>query len=488
MKLPHDRMLRDTLLLTGIAFASRGLGLLIQALVSRRLGAAGLGRFQLLLSVYGLGATLAVSGVRFAVTRLTAEALGRGRRETLRAVLAPAFGYALFFSLLAAGLLWAGAPSLAVSWAGGPEAARPLRLLAPSLPFLAFSAVIGGFFTAAGRVGRAALLSLSEQLLFTLLTMRFLPRAADGQSLLAGASLLSSGASFLAALPLFLAELRSQGPQRRAPGGLRRLLRIALPLALSSYARTALGTLRHLLIPGGLRRAGASAEEALSAYGTVHGMVFPLLLFPSALLTSLAELLIPALTALQVSGRQAELERRAGRIFGLCYRFAVCCAAILCCFGGELGELVYASAEAGRFIRLLSPLVIVMYMDTVTDGMLKGLGEQLHSMGINVLDAALSLLLVIWLLPLWAVRGYLFTVFFSECFNFALSMKRLRRILRLRLGARELLWPPLLAFGAACTARLAARLLPGAGVLPLALGIAAAAGLYAALFRAVDRY
>lgn len=476
------KLVRNTLLLTVFAFVSRGVGLLFQSLVSRSLGAAGLGEFQLLLSIHGLAATLAVSGVRFAVTRLAAEALGRGKQTELRSVLLPGFGYALFFSLLALGLVWPLAPFLARTWAGGEEGALPLRLLALGLPFLALSAVMGGFFTAAGKVGRAALLQLLEQLALVAFTLLLLPEAAGpgaGELALSFASAAASCLGFLVTLPVFLALLRGFGKQKRRAGGLRRLLEIALPLALSSYARTALGTLRHVLIPGGLRRAGASAEEALAVYGTVHGMVFPVLLFPSALLTSLAELLVPELTELQVRGRTRELEAGTARILGLCYRFAVGCAALLGCFGTELGALLYDSAQAGQFIRLLSPLVVVMYMDTVTDGMLKGLGQQLHSMAINVADAALSLALVVWLLPLWAVRGYLFILFFSECFNFALSLRRLGKLVRLRAGAAELLLPPLLALGAASASRLLGRLLPGMAGLFLAL--AAAGCCYAAL-------
>ena len=438
------KLVRNTLLLTVFAFVSRGVGLLFQSLVSRSLGAAGLGEFQLLLSIHGLAATLAVSGVRFAVTRLAAEALGRGKQTELRSVLLPGIGYALFFSLLALGLVWPLAPFLARTWAGGEEGALPLRLLALGLPFLALSAVMGGFFTAAGKVGRAALLQLLEQLALVAFTLLLLPEAEGpgaGELALSFASAAASCLGFLVTLPVFLALLRGFGKQNR--------------------------------------RAGASAEEALAVYGTVHGMVFPVLLFPSALLTSLAELLVPELTELQVRGRTRELELRAARILGLCYRFAVGCAALLGCFGTELGALLYDSAQAGQFICLLSPLVVVMYMDTVTDGMLKGLGQQLHSMAINVADAALSLALVVWLLPLWAVRGYLFILFFSECFNFALSLRRLGKLVRLRAGAAELLLPPLLALGAASAARLLGRLLPGTAGLFLAL--AAAGCCYAAL-------
>ena len=52
----------------------------------------------------------------------------------------------------------------------------------------------------------------------------------------------------------------------------RRMLAVALPLAVSAYARTSLTTLEHLLIPRGLKSSGLSADRALAGYGIVHGM------------------------------------------------------------------------------------------------------------------------------------------------------------------------------------------------------------------------
>ena len=63
------------------------------------------------------------------------------------------------------------------------------------------------------------------------------------------------------------------------------------------------------------------------------------------------------------------------------------------------------------------------------DGCLKGLGQQLWSMGINILDALLGLLLVWQLLPRYALTGYLALVYLTESFNFVLSALRLRRAL-----------------------------------------------------------
>jgi len=49
-------------------------------------------------------------------------------------------------------------------------------------------------------------------------------------------------------------------------------------------------------------------------------------------------------------------------------------------------------------------------------------------MGINILDAALGLMLVWLLLPRWALTGYIAMIYLTELINFVLSITRLRRI------------------------------------------------------------
>ena len=72
--------------------------------------------------------------------------------------------------------------------------------------------------------------------------------------------------------------------------------------------RTALSTLRSLLVPKALRRSGVGAARALEVYGVVGGMVMPVLTFSSVFFLALAEQLIPALTRAQVRRDRTELE------------------------------------------------------------------------------------------------------------------------------------------------------------------------------------
>ncbi len=434
-------LLRGTLSMTLASLMLRLLGLCVNSRIAGLMGAEGMGLMQLGLSVETLAITLAVSGVHFSVTRLAAEELGRGGPGRVRPVVRAGARYALFFSCLAGMLLTLLAPA-AAALAGDGRLLLPLRLFALSLPPLALSSVLSGYFTAVRRPWKTGAAQVLEQILssaFTLLALPHLPP--DRPELGCAAVALSGAAADLASLLfsyiLYRVEQRHIAPAKPAEGIQGRLARLSLPLALSSYARTALSTLQHLLVPRALQRGGETAAAALGVYGTVSGMVFPVLGFASVFFNALAEMLIPELTAAQLRADRAGLQRIAQRILSTCLLFSALISALLYLLGPRLGQLIYRSGEAGRYLRCLAPLVIVMYLDSVVDGMLKGLGLHISSMVINVADAALTLGSVCFFLPRFGTAAYIAVIYGSECFNFLLSCRCLRR----HLSTKERLLP-----------------------------------------------
>jgi stage V sporulation protein B len=218
---------------------------------------------------------------------------------------------------------------------------------------------------------------------------------------------------------------------------------IALPVAISTYVRSALLTIEHLAIPWGLKKSGASAAMAMSSYGVLHGMVFPILLFPSAVDSAFASLLIPELSSANEQGDKMRINGIVTRVFYLSLLFSVAVSGIFTCFSREIGMLIYNSAEAGELIRLLSPLIPLMYLDTAVDSMLKGLGEQLYTMRVNIADAFLSVVLVVTLLPFIGIKGYVITIFLMELFNTSLSIIKLLSITNIKTPIARWVFIPL---------------------------------------------
>ena len=69
----HKRLIFNTALLTGSSLLMSLIGMSFQVWLAGRIGSAGIGLYQLVVSVSFLCTTFAISGVRFAATRLVSE-------------------------------------------------------------------------------------------------------------------------------------------------------------------------------------------------------------------------------------------------------------------------------------------------------------------------------------------------------------------------------------------------------------------------------
>ena len=97
--------LRNTLLLTASALLMRLLSMGFQAWLGKKVGAAGIGLYELLMSAYGLAAALAISGVRLSTIRLLMENEA-SRRSSRSGVVKLCLTYALLLGSGAGVLLW----------------------------------------------------------------------------------------------------------------------------------------------------------------------------------------------------------------------------------------------------------------------------------------------------------------------------------------------------------------------------------------------
>lgn len=437
----RKRLIYNTALLTASSLLMSCIGMAFQVWLAGRIGSAGIGLYQLVLSVTNLCATFAISGIRFAATRLISEELGSENLAGIRSAMGRCLAYGLFFGTAAGAILWLLAEPVGFLCVGDARTVMSLRISALSMPCISLCAALSGYFTACGRVWKPTLIHLFEQLLGIALVAWLLSRspAGDIEKNCAAVTIGRVAADIASLFLMLLAFYHDRRAHYSERGGGRRLtsrmLKIALPLAVSAYARSALSTLEHLLVPRGLRAAGYTADGALSGYGVIQGMVLPVIFFPSCIMGAVAELIVPELTAAQVQGEGREIRRVTGRLIRLSLLFSGAVGLFMFVFSDMLGLSIYKSSEAGRYIRVLAPLIPVMYTDMTVDGCLKGLGQQVWSMAINILDALLGLLLVWQLLPRYALSAYIFTIYATELVNFALSGLRLLRVLRSRPSA-----------------------------------------------------
>lgn len=444
----------NTLILTATSFLMRTVAVSFNVYLSNKIGPAGIGLFQLIMTVYSLAITVGAAGIRLASTRLVVaySALDKSKDT---AIMQRCILYGLLMGSMAAILLFFGAETAGLYWLEDIKAIRPMRILAISLPFISMSAALNGFFTARGAIPRYAFVQLAEQgiKIFSIVTALSLMKNPDIESasavLVLGTSV-SEIISFLLSYGLFSQMKRSQASQGSPPkGSFAQLARIAVPDAIGSTARSILLTVEHLMIPKGFRKAGSSEESSLAIYGTIHGMVLPIILYPSAILTSLSSLMVPEIARHKAENNEKGISAITAEMLHLTFLFSLGAAGIFFAFADKFSLAIYGSDASGHYIRVLAPLIPIMYMDMMVDGFLKGLDQQLQSMTYNIFDSALCVVLVYVLLPRYAVKGYIFIIFISEILNFFLSFNRLIKITQLRMDVKKSILKPLSAIFAA---------------------------------------
>jgi O-antigen/teichoic acid export membrane protein len=101
--------------------------------------------------------------------------------------------------------------------------------------------------------------------------------------------------------------------------------------------------------------------------------------------------------------------------------FSIAISIIFFFFANEISLMVFHNLECGKYIRILSPLILFMYPDNIIDSMLKGLNKQFEVMICNILDLILTIVILYFLLPVLGLPGYLLAIIISEVFNFCVS-------------------------------------------------------------------
>ncbi len=443
----------NALLLIAVNLFMRTVGVAFNVYLSRRAGGEVMGLYSLLFGAYGLALTLGCAGIGLGTTRMVADVMGQfcpptdmsgdpdpACRTAIRAVLRRCLVYSVLCGTGAAILLFVGAPVIGEVWLGDVRTVLSLRVLALTLPPVALSSALGGYFTAVRRIGKNAAVGIIGQFLrlgfCTYLLTLWLPGGVEMTCLalvLGGA--MAEFCGFLLNFAAFLYDRRRYLSVRDVEcasptenGATKKLLGITVPVTLSASVRSGLLTLQHALIPRGLKASGSSWEQSLASYGVVHSVALPVVLFPSAFINSYSGLLVPEVAESWARGDHARVARLAYRIITPALVFSIGVAGIMTSFGQELGEIICGSTDAGRYIRMLAPLIPIMYVDSSIDAFLKGMGEQVYSMNVNIIDALCSVILVWLLLPRMGLAGYIIAIYATETLNTTLSLCRMLRM------------------------------------------------------------
>ena len=433
------RLIQGTAILTTAGLFCKLLGFFYRIFLSHIIGAEGMGLSLLIFHVHYLCFAFSVGGIQTALSRMIAASPGQNDNRRARSV----FLAGLFCSVSTAFLLsvflrhFSGFISLHIL--KEPRCSILLKILSLSLPLSAIHACTNGYFFARKETKVPAALLVGEQLIRIsssfLIYLFFTKKQLEPSPIIAVFGLVCSEFSAMALSLFFLtggfhSRRISAASFRDCMVHLPEIFRLSFPITMNRVLLNLLHSTEAILIPWTLRRANMAANDALSTFGILSGMSMPVILFPTAIINSMAAILLPAVAEEQAVGNQKAILKLILNTVLYALLMGLSFWLLFLIFGNVLGDMMFHEKSAGNFIRTLSFICPFLYLNITLSSILNGLGKTFTCFLINFLDLSVRILFLLLLIPVFGVKGYLYGLLTGEILATIASSAALAHFLR----------------------------------------------------------
>lgn len=451
----HSYLLKGTFALTSAGILCRIAGFFYKIFLSQTIGAQEIGLFHLCLPLFTLCSAVSSGGIQTILARFTAQHQANNDAKSSHLFLQAAIAAVSVLSFFCAALLYGFRREIAVFYLKNPSCASIIGILALSLLPCALHACITGYFIGRRQIRISAFSQILEQLIKIAAVFFFVflfhqsgktPNAAVmalGQ--LAG----ELSTALFCLLFLFFHSSHSVLPFSRLSSAAFQLLRLSAPLSASRILLSLFQSAEAALLPSFFIQSGLSASLALSVYGTLTGMVFPLLLFPTVLTSSASTLLLPVISEADTLHQDTRIRSAVCTSLEGALLLGLYCFTVFFLFGDSIGIILFSSSLAGTCIRQCALLCPLLCLGTTLTGILHGFGKTAEAAMQNFLSLALRLLFC-FTIPYLGTAGYFAAVISGQILSVILALFTLHRTHSLHdffLRILPVLLPSLLTIG-----------------------------------------
>lgn len=359
---------------------SKVLGAVLKIPLTYIIHEEGMAVYNTAFNVYVMFLAFVVSGMPFAVQKLTAAAHAKGNAPQARSIV-----YAATLILAAAGLLgslglWIGADFFALAMKE-ERAGAALRAIAPSVLFVALGAAVKSGFqgrsdmvpTAISQVIEALIKLFAGYFLAAWLLRLGTEFAAAGAA--AGVTVGEAAATLILALWYmwsFRDIKKSSGELRGIMG---ELASVALPLLFMSIFTSAVSVCDTSVLRASLIRSGLAPEEARFVYGAYTGYAMTVLNLPAGFLATLGVSIIPIISGAAAVGDMRRIRSVAWRGTALCAAAGVAAAVCLYFFGELMLGILFRNTYSAPMLRFAAPSVAFICVMQITGAILQSMGH-----------------------------------------------------------------------------------------------------------------
>lgn len=396
-------------------------------ILSRFLGAEGLGIYQICLSVFSVFLTAASSGIPVTVSRMIAKQTATGSLSGKHAVVSAGVVCTLMFTIPAAIIIFFGRNLISFLF---PDKASLdiFILLLPGLILTSVYAVMRGTFWGNKQFMPYSLIELSEDSVMVILGTILVFSATsptDGAYRATIAVLVSYVFSFIVSVGWYLLH---GGKFVNPKGQLKPLLASAMPITAMRTSTSLLNSVVATFLPALLIGAcGYTSAEALALYGAVTGMSIPVLFIPNSLIGSIAVVIAPEMSEDYYAKRTDRLKGDIEKTIKAAVLIAALLIPPLFTLGRDIGVLLFGNAFSGEVITAFAFMLLPMCISMITTTVLNSLNCEVKTLIYFFIGALFMLACIFILTPFAGIYSYMIGLAGSNVITAVMNLRLLKK-------------------------------------------------------------
>jgi len=399
----RDRFLKSSLILIFANLITSVFAFIFSIILSRKLGAEGMGLYGLIMPVYDLFVCLLSGGMVTAISKVAAVYFSKDDFNNLNNSIDVSLTFNSILATFIVCIIFINAPYIGIKIIKDPRAIHAIQVMCPGIFFISLSSILKGYFYGISEVKIPAIIDISEKFLrITLIvTIISLFSLKDIRSTVTAAYITLAIGEFISFAVLYIMyKIKKKGLKFNSSYCedkiqlLFNVLVISFPLCLNGFLTTTLSAISTLIVPRRLVASGIEYNLALSMIGKFDGMALNIIFLPITIINSMSIVLIPDLSEKMSNRDYWAIEHRVSQIIKISLLLGIVTMIICITLSGYLGELFYKRYDLDSYIKFAALSAPVVFVSISTLGILNGIGKQNIILRNSLISAVIELILI----------------------------------------------------------------------------------------------
>ncbi|ADQ15409.1 putative polysaccharide biosynthesis protein [Halanaerobium hydrogeniformans] len=384
-----NSFIKGAAILTAAGMAARVMGFVYRVVLTRIIGAEGMGLYQMAYPIYTILLVVSRSGIPIALAKLIADRIASDKKKEAYKTFIVARRMSFIIGLSVSLIMAISAKPLINLLSLDPRSYYAVLAISPAIFVVSIMAAYRGFFQGLQDMVPTALSQIIEQfvrmftmiLLVVLLAPHGLEYAAAGASF---GAVTGAGGGLLILLFIYhkrhekIFSFLSTGKDSVEIKSMRIAKRIAslgVPITLGALVLPLMSLVDLIFVPNRLQTAGYLVNEATALYGMFSAVAMPLVNFPTIITVSLSASLVPAIAEAFAKERDELIKHRVQTALRLTILVGLPASVGLYLLALPITDIIFSEPGAAVPLRFVAWGVLFIALQQTSTGILNGVGK-----------------------------------------------------------------------------------------------------------------